>query len=183
MVCKPCWFKETNARYKLFRENNKPPLTVNSCMVGGHGFGPVWIHMKALWLPVAWHASWMLERTPTLGARECSTHELLKKKAPPPRERGCQRPCTWCPQPMSDPFPLPTNYRADVQLVLSKGMMTREAKKSFLSSVGAHMLGYKRYPTGEEYTRVAIAIIVKYPFLKPPTGSPTVRLVAFTVKF
>ena len=83
---------------------------------------------------------------------------------------------------MPDPFPLPTNYRADVQLALSKGTMTREAKKSFLSSVGAHMLVYKRYPTGEEYTRVAIAIIVKYLFLKPPT-SPTVRLVAFTLKF
>ena len=76
--------------------------------------------------------------------------------------------------PFPDPFPLPVNYRSDVELCLSTGKMTREAKRAFLSSVAAKMFGYKRYPSGEDYTRVAVQIISNYPFLKPPSGSPTV---------
>ena len=49
-------------------------------------------------------------------------------------------------QPIPDPFHLPTNYRADVQLALSKGTMSREAKKSLLSSVAAHMSPVKNIP-------------------------------------
>lgn len=77
-------------------------------------------------------------------------------------------------EPLPDPFPLPSHYRSDVELGLSTGKMTREAKRAFLSSVAAKMLGYKRYPSSEEYTRVAIQITSKYPFFKPPSGSPTV---------
>ena len=75
---------------------------------------------------------------------------------------------------LPDPFPLPLHYRPDVELGLSTGKMSIEAKRSFLSSVASSMFTLKKYPTSEEYTRVACEIIKKYPFLKPPTGSPTV---------
>lgn len=75
---------------------------------------------------------------------------------------------------LPDPFPLPANYRSDVELGLSSGKLTKEAKRAFLSTVAAKMLGYKRYPSSEEYTRVAVQIITKYPMFKPPSGSPTV---------
>ena len=72
------------------------------------------------------------------------------------------------------PFPLPINYRTDVEQCLKSGIMTTEAKRAFLSSVASKMFMYKKYPTAEEYTRVAIQIITEYPFLKPPSGSPIV---------
>lgn len=75
---------------------------------------------------------------------------------------------------LPDPFPLPINFRSDVDIGLKMGKMSREATKSFLSSVASAMLGYKKFPNSEEYTRVALQIITKYPFLKPPVGSPTV---------
>ena len=79
-------------------------------------------------------------------------------------------------KPLPDPFPLPEHYRSDVEVGLKTGKMSREAKKSFLSSVASAMFGYKKYPTSEEYTRVALQMITKYPFLKPPSGSSTVML-------
>jgi len=70
---------------------------------------------------------------------------------------------------------LPPNYRADVEIGLSSGIMSKEAKRHFFSSVAASMFKYKKNPTGEEYTRVAIQLIAKYPFLKPPKAdSPVV---------
>jgi len=69
------------------------------------------------------------------------------------------------------PFPLLINFRSDVDIGLKLGKMSREATKSFLASA---MLGYKKFPISEEYTRVALQIITKYPFLKPPVGSLTV---------
>ena len=77
--------------------------------------------------------------------------------------------------PLPDPFPLPPHYRADVEIGLSSGIMSKEAKAQFFSSVAASMFTYKKKPTGEEYTRVAIQLITKYPFLKPPKSkSPVV---------
>jgi len=77
-------------------------------------------------------------------------------------------------KPLPDPFPFPEHYRSDVEVGLKTGKMSWEAKKSFLSSVASAMFGYKKYPTSEEYTRVALQMITKYPFLKPPSGSSTV---------
>ena len=77
---------------------------------------------------------------------------------------------------LPDPFVFPRNYRPDVELDLQSGKMSREAKRSFLSSVASAMLSFKKFPNGEEYTRVACDIIKKYPFLKPPSGLATVSL-------
>ena len=84
---------------------------------------------------------------------------------------------------LPDPFPLPENFRYDVELALKSKKMTRETTKSFYSAVANSMLSFKRYPTREEYTRVAVEIIRKYPFLKPRTGSPTVCSVYTFVHF
>ena len=54
--------------------------------------------------------------------------------------------------------------------------MTKEATKSFLSSIASVMLSFKKYPCREEYVSVAKDIITNYPFLKPPNGSPTVSM-------
>ena len=72
------------------------------------------------------------------------------------------------------PFPLPQNFRYDVEVALQTGQMTRETTKSFFSSVASTMLTFKHYPSREDYTRVAMAIVKKYPFLKSPSGSPIV---------
>ena len=79
--------------------------------------------------------------------------------------------------PLPDPFPLPSNYRADVEIGLTSGVMSKEAKRHFFSSVAASMFKYKKRPTGEEYTRIALQLIGRYPFLKPPNSrSPVVSV-------
>ena len=74
----------------------------------------------------------------------------------------------WLP----DPFPLPRHFTSEVELALTSKKMTRETNALFLSAVASAMLSYKQFPTKEEYTRVAKDIISKYPFMKPPNGSP-----------
>ena len=73
--------------------------------------------------------------------------------------------------PLPDPFPLPKNFRSDVEISLKSGNMTRESKSAFLSAVASAMLQYKKYPTKEDYICVARSIILKYPFMKSPTGA------------
>ncbi len=76
---------------------------------------------------------------------------------------------------LPDPFPLPENFRRDVEVALKTQKMSRETTRSFYSAVASSMLCYKHYPTKEEYTRVAVEIIRKYPFLKSRSNrSPTV---------
>lgn len=75
---------------------------------------------------------------------------------------------------LPDPFPLPQNFRSDVEVALKAGQMTRETNKSFFSFLAGSILNFKRYPTKEELTRVATEVIRKYPFMKSPTGSPIV---------
>ena len=77
-------------------------------------------------------------------------------------------------QPLPDPFPLPRHFTSEVELALSSHKMTRETNSAFLSAIAAAMLSYKRFPSREEYTRVAVDIIRTYSFMKPPNGSPTV---------
>ena len=80
---------------------------------------------------------------------------------------------------LPDPFPLPKNFPSEVEMALRTQKMTKETNRAFLSAVAAAMLAYKRFPTKEEYTRVAKDILQKYPFMRPSNGSPTVSFVAF----
>ena len=77
--------------------------------------------------------------------------------------------------PLSDPFPLPKHYRADVETALKLGKMTKETRSAFLSSVAGSMLNCKRYPTKEDYICVARSVIKTYPFMASPAGRPYVR--------
>ena len=52
-------------------------------------------------------------------------------------------------EPLPDPFVLPENYRPDVEVALKSGKM-------------------KRYPTREEFLRVALDVVRRYPFLESP---------------
>lgn len=76
--------------------------------------------------------------------------------------------------PLPDPFLLPKNFRSDVATALTSGVMVKEEKKSFFSSIAASMFTYKRYPSRSDYHNVAYEIIAKYPFLKSPAGSSVV---------
>ena len=76
-------------------------------------------------------------------------------------------------QPLPDPFPLPKNYRPDVDVGLKSGEMTQETKRSFFTQVASAIYNYKKYPTKEEFTRVATDIITRYPFLAPPNSIGT----------
>ncbi len=78
-------------------------------------------------------------------------------------------------KPLPDPFLFPAHYRPDVELGLRSGKMSREAKRSFTSSIASAMFAFKKHPSGEEYTGVVCDIIKQYPFLKPPSGSRTVK--------
>ena len=66
-------------------------------------------------------------------------------------------------QPLPDPFPLP-------DVALKSGEMTQETK-SFFSQVASAIYNYKKYPTKEEFTRVATDIITRYPFLSRQSNS------------
>lgn len=74
-------------------------------------------------------------------------------------------------KPLPDPFPLPKNYRPDIEVGLRTGKMSRETKAAFLSSIAAAMFSYKMYPEREEYSRIAYQIVAQYPFLKLSKGS------------
>ena len=76
--------------------------------------------------------------------------------------------------PLPDPFPLPKNYKTDVNVALMTGKMTRETKKRFFPAVAAVMFTYKRYPNAEDYQNVARCVVSKYPFFRSPVGSPRV---------
>ena len=76
--------------------------------------------------------------------------------------------------PLPDPFPLPKNYKASIEVALKSGQMALETKRQFLSSVAAAMFAFKQYPSKDDFQNVARCIITKYSFLKPPHGSPYV---------
>ncbi len=80
--------------------------------------------------------------------------------------------------PILDPFFLPGNYRPDVQVALSSGIMTGITRAAFLTQVAGAIFNHKRYPTGPEFIRVASEIIRKYPFLgsTKECGSKTVTV-------
>ena len=71
---------------------------------------------------------------------------------------------------LPDPFPLPRNYKANVESALKAGKLTSETRSAFLSSVASAMYAYKKYPTRDDYNCVARTIVAKYPFMKalPP---------------
>lgn len=73
-------------------------------------------------------------------------------------------------EPLPHPFPFPKHFTSTVELALFTKKMTKETNAAFLLSIAAAMLGYKWYPTREEYVRVAVDIIRTYPFMKPPNG-------------
>ena len=81
--------------------------------------------------------------------------------------------------PLPDPFPLPQNFRPDVELALRSGKMTTDTRRAYMSQVASAIFGYKRYPLREEFMRVAGEIVKKYPFLESPMpgGSKTVSVV------
>ena len=66
---------------------------------------------------------------------------------------------------LPDPFPLPANYRADVEVALKTGQITRVTRASFVSSVADAMFAFKRHPSRDDYVIVAKQMISKYPFL------------------
>ena len=55
--------------------------------------------------------------------------------------------------------------------------MAIETKRQFLSSIASAMFAYKRYPDKDDFQNVARSIVSKYPFLKPPHGSPYVSCI------
>lgn len=79
--------------------------------------------------------------------------------------------------PLPSPFPLPKIYRADVEVALAKGKMTKTTTCSFLSSVASAMLVYKRYPALDDYKGVAKTITEKYTFMASPIGTPYVSII------
>ena len=78
--------------------------------------------------------------------------------------------------PLPDPFPLPKNYRSDVEIALKSGELTQETRSTFLSAVASAMLNYKKYPSKDDHCCVARSIIVKYPFMKSPVGATYVSI-------
>ena len=78
---------------------------------------------------------------------------------------------------------MPVHFSQDVTECLSSGKMTKETLNAFLSGVASHIFQIKSKPSREDLINVSRAIIVKYPFLRSPTGSPYVSMVAITTNF
>lgn len=66
---------------------------------------------------------------------------------------------------LPNPFPLPLNYRPDVEECLKQKHMTKSAKASFFYSIASAMYRYKCWPSHDEKVQVAKQIELKYPFL------------------
>ena len=76
--------------------------------------------------------------------------------------------------PLINPFPLPKNFRPDVEIALQSGQMTNETRKSFLSQVAGAIYTCKKYPSTNELENVCKQIVGVYPFLgfkNPKTGN------------
>ena len=69
--------------------------------------------------------------------------------------------------PLTDPFPLPGNYRPDVQVALSSGKMTGVTKTAFYTQVAGAIF------------RVASEIVRQHPFLgsTKECGTKTVEFI------
>ena len=77
--------------------------------------------------------------------------------------------------PLPDPFPIPKHFSKDVEIALRDKKMSRESNRKFITSVASAILAFKRYPTASDYENVGRAIILKYPFLRSPQGTPQVK--------
>lgn len=79
--------------------------------------------------------------------------------------------------PLPDPFPLPKHYKADVEIALKQRKMSWTTRCQFISDIASTMLGYKQYPSNEDYENVARTVVSRYPFLRAPprAGTPHVR--------
>ena len=66
---------------------------------------------------------------------------------------------------LPDPFPLPTNFRPDVEVCLKKRKMTKCTRVAFFTSVSSALFQYKRFSSRDDYVSVARQIVSKYPFL------------------
>lgn len=71
-------------------------------------------------------------------------------------------------QCLPDPFPLPKNYRPDVEECLKLGKMTAASKACFFSTIASAVFHYKKFPTRDEKVSIAKQIVKKYPFLGTP---------------
>jgi hypothetical protein len=83
-----------------------------------------------------------------------------------------------------DPFPLPKNFRPDVELALQSGQMTNETRKSFISQVAGAIYTFKKYPTTNELENVCKEIVKLYPFMgykNPKTGNVEVGALVGTL--
>ena len=75
--------------------------------------------------------------------------------------------------PLSDPFPLPKHFKAEIESDLKSCCMSLKTRRMFVSDVAGSMLAYKKYPLREDYANVARSIIKEYPFLRAPPGAST----------
>ena len=76
-------------------------------------------------------------------------------------------------EPLPDPFILPQNHRPDVELALKSGRMTAETRRAYITKVAGSIFSHKRYPTREEFQRIAIDMVRRYPFLQSPVPGST----------
>lgn len=83
--------------------------------------------------------------------------------------------------PFPDPYVLPVHFSQDVIECLNTGTMSKETQSAFLSGVASHVFQIKRKPSKEDLINVSRAVIVKYPFMRSPTGSPYVSLVKLLI--
>ena len=79
--------------------------------------------------------------------------------------------------PLLDPFPLPKYYKADVEIALKQCKMSWTTRCQFISDIASTTLGYKQYPSNEDYENVAHTVVSHYQFLRVPprAGTPHVR--------
>lgn len=75
--------------------------------------------------------------------------------------------------PLPDPFPLPMNFRRDIDEALAARKLSKKQTQYFITQIAYAMLRFKNCPTCEVIC-VARSVIMKYPFFKPSIGRPYV---------
>ena len=71
---------------------------------------------------------------------------------------------------LPSPFPLPRSFRPDVRVALESRKMTLETTGSFLSTIASAIAKFTLYPTKDDLSDVARAIIDQYPFMQASKG-------------
>ena len=76
--------------------------------------------------------------------------------------------------PLHRSIPLSDHYCFKVETTLKLSRLSNVTRQAIIARIASLNDQLQRYSSSEDYANVGLAILMKYPFLKSPVGSPAV---------